>query len=493
MTLAGPPQDARGSRRRAALVRTSALLLALLLALWSFADDSLVGGGPGFGLTQALILAAGLALAASCLAPVAWTARALTLLVSTALALGASELTLRRLIAARYYRPFRADARTLYRPAPGAVREHRLSEINGGHRILYRINSSGFRGDELDPEASELRIVVYGDSYIQAEFSALSETFAERLEQRTAERIGRPVEVVNAGVAGYGPDQVVNKMQAELARLSPDLVLMALCSGNDFGDLLRNKLYFMNGRGELQEHALTIHPDIARQMQISRREAILKLILREAANGLLVAAGLRAEAAIGSESVTLEQTEAMTGRERMEFFLGQRRREFEEYVVRGDGVLRNTFWDSYDADVSLVPQSESSRYRIAMMGQLLAKIRDLAKEIPVPLTLVLIPHPIDVGGHDIAEVDREKYPAYRPSGLTDALEQIAERHGIPCLNLFSAFEARGSQELYFRGQDDHWNARGQDFAAELATEFLSANGQLDEARRHFARRAAGPR
>ena len=43
------------------------------------------------------------------------------------------------------------------------------------------------------------RVVVYGDSFVQAEFSRLEDTFAERLKARLVGRFGREIEVVNAG------------------------------------------------------------------------------------------------------------------------------------------------------------------------------------------------------------------------------------------------------------------------------------------------------
>ena len=51
------------------------------------------------------------------------------------------------------------------------------------------------------------------------------------------------VQVVNAGVAAYGPDQACLALEADLAAgLDPDLVVLCVFAGNDWGDLLRNKL-----------------------------------------------------------------------------------------------------------------------------------------------------------------------------------------------------------------------------------------------------------
>ncbi len=451
-------------------VRIASSLLALGLAAWAISDDSLIGGGPGFGSTQAAILLVGLLVAASGLLPLVWNARALALVTSVGLALVFAELALRTVLAPRYQSENQIDAEALYRPIPGAVRENRREAINGGERILYRINSQGYRGDELDANPTT-RVVVYGDSFTHAYYSDLEHTFAVRLEHYLTERLGPGVEVVNAGVAGYGPDQELVKMERELPLLKPDLVLVAIFSGNDFGDLVRNKLFRVDGQGGIRPNAFTIAPELAREMEVQRHESILKRVLRDAAQALAIRVGLRAAPS--------SDVEAMTPRDRLEYFRAQHLREYDEFVVRGDDQVQELAWDSYDADVSLTPNSEASRYKIQLMDGVLGRMQAAAAKAGAPLVLIPIPHPLDVGVHDTGEVDRAKYPDYRPRGLVSILEQIAARRGIPSVDLYGVFEARGSEAVYFRGFDDHWNDVGQDLAAEVVAGFLGSNGLLE--------------
>ena len=86
------------------------------------------------------------------------------------------------------------------------------------------------------------RIVVYGDSNVQAIFSTDANTFPEQLESIVSLDLGRPVEVVNAGVIGYGPDHYLLRMTAELPVLQPELVVMTIFADNDLGDPLRHRL-----------------------------------------------------------------------------------------------------------------------------------------------------------------------------------------------------------------------------------------------------------
>ncbi|MAG30568.1 MAG: hypothetical protein CL908_06695 [Deltaproteobacteria bacterium] len=453
----------RDDPRLGKVVRRVSAGVGSLLFLWALSDDPLIGGGPGFGFTQALVLGIGVLLAASGFASLAWNARALALVLSMGFVVVVGEVAVRVLYSSRYERPYELDEKVLYRLVPGTLREYRREPINGGDRILYQVNEDGYRGEELAAQPYA-RIVVYGDSFIQAEFSALENTFSERLEYHVSQRLGFDVEVVNAGVAGFGPDQALRKMERELPALEPDLVVVAVFAGNDFGDPIRNKLFRVDGSGTLKETAFTIEPEERRVMEVGRRELILKRVLREAVYALADRLGLH--------STQSSEVDEMDPRERLDFFREQHLREYEEYIVRGDDVVRELAWDSYDADVSLTPKSDAARYKARLMDAVLGQMQVLTSSLSIPMVLLPIPHPIDVGGHDTGTVDSEKYPEYESRGLVRILEEIAARRSIPVVDLFTPFSEQGSETVYFRGFDDHWNDHGQDFAGELVADFL---------------------
>ncbi len=453
----------RNTRSARLLVQIVSALVALSLAFWAWSDDSLLGGGAGFGATQAALLGVAVLLGASCLLPLAWNGRALALVLSTGFVLVVIEFALQLLLSARYRAENRFDAQLLYRPVPGATVEYKRDPINGGDRILYRINSHGFRGDELAPDP-EFRIALYGDSFVHGYFSTLENTFAERLELRASEH-GIPVEVVNAGVSGYGPDQALKRMQQELAELKPDLVILAVFTGNDFGDLARNKLYRPNGERDVRENEFSVAPALQREMEVHQRELILKRVVRAGVKALARRLGLQ----VGSTS----EVESMTPTERIDYFLAQHLREYEEFVVNGDNEVRELAWDSYDADVSLTPDSDSARFKIALMDGILGRVQRVAAQVGAPVLLVPIPHPLDVGVHEPLAVDRAKYPQYRPRGLVAILEQIAERRHIPFVDLYGPFAKEGTERVYFKGLDDHWSDFGQDLAARVVADALA--------------------
>ncbi|MCC5870681.1 MAG: hypothetical protein JJU27_19450 [Gammaproteobacteria bacterium] len=131
------------------------------------------------------------------------------ILTSIMLTIIIAEILLRVFLGPRFYASFKLHERYLYTLTPGVVRDLRHREANGGHVIRYRVNGAGFRGPEFDICAEHYRVVVYGDSFIHAEFSELSHTFVKRLEAQLSVFLEEPVEVVNVGVNGYGPDQIL--------------------------------------------------------------------------------------------------------------------------------------------------------------------------------------------------------------------------------------------------------------------------------------------
>jgi hypothetical protein len=161
----------------------------------------------------------------------------------------------------------------------------------------------------------------------------------------------------------------------------------------------------------------------------------------------------------------------------MDAFLKEGIDQYREFVIEGDNAV-HTLDDPYNADVSLTPTSESARYKIAMMEQIMRRMGDTAAKNNAALVFLLIPSLIDaVDQHEIAEVDPVKYPEYKRSTLTDILEQICQRNGFRAVNLFGPFWERRADDLYLAG-DGHWNPRGQAYAAELVSEFVSAQNLL---------------
>jgi len=161
-----------------------------------------------------------------------------------------------------------------YRPDPicgTRLKSNFSGAQNKEGETSFRTNSAGFRDREharAKPPGT-LRIVVLGDSYSEALQVDLDQAFWSVLQRELNQcpRLqGRQVEVLNAGVSGYGTAQELLMLRHYLWDYDPDVVLLAFLSGNDVRNNSRQldgdptRPYFV-----LQDGELALDDSFARQ------------------------------------------------------------------------------------------------------------------------------------------------------------------------------------------------------------------------------------
>ncbi|NJO15689.1 MAG: SGNH/GDSL hydrolase family protein [Thioploca sp.] len=104
-----------------------------------------------------------------------------------------------------------------------------------------RINSLGYRDIEhfVEKPPNTFRIAVLGDSFTEARQVALENTFVSYLQHHLnmcPALVDKSVEVFNFGVSGYGTTQELLTLRHHGWQFSPDMVLLAVWSGNDITD-----------------------------------------------------------------------------------------------------------------------------------------------------------------------------------------------------------------------------------------------------------------
>jgi lysophospholipase L1-like esterase len=101
--------------------------------------------------------------------------------------------------------------------------------------VPVRINAAGRRDLDrsLDPPPGTFRVLLLGDSFVEAFQVPIEDTFARRLEQQLTALAGRPVEVVSMGVSGYGTAGEYLWYREVGRQFRPDLVLLSFYPGND--------------------------------------------------------------------------------------------------------------------------------------------------------------------------------------------------------------------------------------------------------------------
>lgn len=156
--------------------------------------------------------------------PSALLARLLAALVSTALALGMAEATLRLTWDGFYLKassPYaKPHATRGWHNRPGVQVEYGDPEFST--RVTH--DSHGYRSTEIPRERTpgKTRVLVLGDSFAYGIGVEDDETFSARLL-----RMDPRLEVINTGVSGYGTSQQLLLLQEEGLAFSPDVVLVA--------------------------------------------------------------------------------------------------------------------------------------------------------------------------------------------------------------------------------------------------------------------------
>lgn len=316
------------------------------------------------------------------------------------------------------------------------------------------INEHGLRDRRTSYEKppGTFRIVLLGDSFVEAVQVKQSDGIAERLEAALNRDAPDPVEVINAGVAAYGTTQEYLLLDQMGPLLQPDLVLLVFFVGNDVtnnnhrlelwdGDLsLALKPYFdIDRSGSLR---LIPAPPPAPRHDLSdllRRCCLLFNVIETGVYNKLD-------------------------------------RNYPRETLEAIGGLQTPLTGLYDTQVA----GEWERaWRTT--EALLARIRDRSTEMGAPFVVVAAP---DWRALD-PDAWREELRRGNPNSNrlasgrlqigapTDRLGAIVDRLGVPYVNLLPPFQ-RGSADgtrLYY-DFDKHWNPAGHRVAADAIDQAL---------------------
>jgi hypothetical protein len=305
---------------------------------------------------------------------------------------------------------------------------------------FVKFNTQGLRGPEvaIPKPVGTFRALVLGDSVVEGAQVAEDATMAGRLRTELAALAGgKRVEVVNAGVAGFGTGQQLLFLEREGLAYQPDLIVLVFTIANDPADnslavaqrwklAAERRPFFV-----LQEGALELQPF---QTPPPEPWSGLRTVLR-------------------NNSVVFTALEL--------WWIGKT-------VARAQG--------------SVVPPLEAEKevYRTELGDDwpqawevteaLLARVQATADEAGVPLLVVLSPSEWqvydDLWPKLVGDGDQARR-RFSPGAPNDRLTEIADRHGIALLDLRPMFRveaAAGGPPVIFR-KDGHWTEHGHAVAA----------------------------
>lgn len=405
--------------------------------------------------------------------PMEWMTKGMVLR-RVALALAALGLSL--LAGELVLRGFISDSGTssLYRiphPVVGWVLEPDITYSNrvGWTRVSVSYNSRGWRDIERSagPDSHVYRILVLGDSYMEAYSLPLENAFHMRLEQLAGTR-DKPVETVNLGVGGYGTLQEYLVFRDYGARYHPRLVLPGFYVLND----VRNNSYGLEApmvRDSLKlmsrPFLVSAHPPEWRIKQVdygrARRRFEAELarrsnpVARLAGSSTLVNASYAAAQRIAG---ALER--AKDGPSRPDQ-TARRAAHMAMYGVHycSEPAQHAEGWETTRAILTRLKRDVE-----AAGASLFVFSVPALEEVSYPSR--------GLEGLD-AKICWEEAPGY------ERLRETLNGLGVDYLDLLPAFRAahREGADLFLRS-DRHWTAAGHDLAARLVLSELEERGLL---------------
>jgi lysophospholipase L1-like esterase len=282
------------------------------------------------------------------------------------------------------------------------------------------LNSGGFKDVEhpRDKPPGTYRIVALGDS-----FAFGSVPYADNYLTLLGRRLGsaeRPVEVINMGISGAGPQDELALLLDEGLAYHPDLVLVSFFVGNDFTDTKRVR-------------------------RSSRLETSSVATLLRYGWGLAFKSAGRLAISDQYDDAAPTWTDAA--------YLEMERERSRVYET--GGTDRRIFLDAID---------------------FLARIQAVCAERNIDLAVAIIPDEVQVNP---ALRDRV-LPTLAPgkNGLDFGLpnrfldEQLTARRIDHC-DLLERFTAASGGELLYKPNDSHWNRAGNRLAADALADCLA--------------------
>ena len=339
-------------------------------------------------------------------------------------------------------------------------------------RVTY--NSEGFRDVDHNFEnpLNTFRILVLGDSFMEAYNVELSDAFHKQIEQFVREE-GFEIEVINQGVGGYGTLQEY-LVYRDIGKLyNPNLVLLGFTMGNDLinnslelESLLRADSMYVESRPFLDvsdptnwaitvvdyEGALRRYTENKERHNSFLRKLVRQSVLLET----LRTVGYNVRNNIQNKLTTREARESQI----------KRQTTYQEHL----------YFTSVGMNYCQEPPEFTESWDITK--RILARIKGDVENSGG--TLVVFALPLI---HEVDENEMEAVKKNAPNSETDCLEEapgyerlknILNELDIEYVNLLPNFRdvnQDGNSNLY-RLSDRHWNEEGHALAAKVVGSYL---------------------
>lgn len=345
--------------------------------------------------------------------------------------------------------------------SPDAVLNHyhrpgfhgRYRSLRGEFDTEVTLNSRGLRDREysISKPPGTFRILVLGDSMVEAAQVALDETFVKLVEQRLNQTNGHPFEVLNAGVASFSPALEYLFLKTRGLEFQPDVVIVVFFA-NDVTD---DYIYTHHPRAVFDEQGLPVMlPSFVEQQDDSLS---LKGLLRYFATYRFLS------------DKTFELCDLCR-----RFGLVRPRSAY-----RHDGGLKQNPLAIFDPAGTAEDEEAWNRTLLYLEG-----IHRLAASAGAQTALVVMPFPAQVSEKEFREGKRAMgLPGtYHINGtaMQERLASFSRKHSLWHVDLLPVHKTAAASGLLYLAFDGHLNAAGHRVTAEALYESLISSPLLPD-------------
>jgi hypothetical protein len=351
-------------------------------------------------------------------------ANALLMAVTLVVSLGAGELIVRAV------RPRPLEAASVW---PDGTLRHlpsfHYTYTRPGFSNLVSYNAMGLRGSDIpaNPDPGIPRVLFLGDSFVEGKQVADDQVLTAVLSDIAHEH-GRPLDVINAGVAGYGTAEEILLWDQLGASLHPDAVLLGFYP-NDVRNNADRHLFV------LKDGAVTV----GKKPRLPRVRWVYDLRKWMAARShlyILITQGMEL-----MDSPEAGESGPMEG---------------EDVFLREPTARVTEGW--------------------ALTLALLQELKTRVESTGSTFSIVMFPTRYQVDGTLWRKMLAQRGMTGEPYDLLTPQQHVvpwAAASGVTLLDLLPVFRDRNTGNSFYHTVDAHWNAAGHRLAAETIYEELS--------------------
>jgi hypothetical protein len=370
---------------------------------------------------------------------------------------------------------------------PDVEYDNVMDEDEATVRVTY--NSSGWRDVNHETERPDnvFRILVLGDSFMEAYSVGDEETFSRRIEKLT-QASGLEVEVINLGVGGYGTLQEYLVFRDVGRQFSPDIVLLAFYVQNDvsnnnldmesrganYGAIEVASRPFLNKNSSINWKISQVDYEGATRRFLKARNALDSSESKFIARSELARLGSNFLLDVFGEFKLFESENSLE--------LNAKDHLLDVALVEPDVVLMDQKVASYGVHYCDEPVEIDSAWEVT--GRILARLNAEVDEAGGQLIVFNVPALNEVDTYLMeeaitasgvrSELCLESAPGFeRLAGVVEGLD-------IELIDLLPVFRRTTREDgiNLFRLSDGHWNPEGHSLAAETVVSALSDRGLL---------------